>query len=71
MRIGEKPGNTLKEEASRGVVAAEVATEDVEDVEGREPAVADTVADPTEKKKEQSPLKVVNCPVVFREVYIK
>ena len=68
------PGNTLEEEASRGVVAtvaAEVATEDVEGVEGREPAVADTVADPTEKKKEQSPLKVVNCPVVFREVYIK
>ena len=52
------PGNTLEEEASRGVVAtvaAEVATEDVEDVEGREPAVADTVADPTEKKKEQYP----------------
>ena len=68
------PGNTLEEDACRGVVAtvaAEVATEDVEDVEGREPAVADTVADPTEKKKEQSPLKVVNCPVVFREVYIK
>ena len=68
------PGNTLEEEASRGEVATEaakVATEDVEDVEGREPAVADMVADPTEKKKEQSPLKVVNCPVVFREVYIK
>ena len=52
------PGNTLEEEASRGVVAtvaAEVATEDVEDVEGREPAVADTVADPTEKQKKCSP----------------
>ena len=46
------PGNTLEEEASRGVVAtvaAEVATGDVEDEEGGEPAVADTVADPTEK----------------------
>ena len=68
------PGYTLEEAASRGVVAtvaAVVATGDVEDEEGGEPAVADTVADPTEKKKEQSPLKVVNCPVVFREVYIK
>ena len=52
------PGNTLEEEASRGEVAteaAEVATEDVEDMEGREPAVADMVADPTEKLKKCSP----------------
>ena len=29
--------------------AAEVATEDIEDEEGKVPAVADTVADPTKK----------------------
>ena len=46
------PGYTREEAASRGVVAtvaAVVATGDVEDEEGGEPAVADTVADPTEK----------------------
>ena len=52
------PGTTLEEEASRGEVAteaAEEATEDVQDEEGREPAVADTVADPTEKLKSAVP----------------
>ena len=52
------PGITHEEEESRGEVAteaAEEATEDVEDEEGREPAVADTVADPTEKLKSAVP----------------
>ena len=52
LRIGKMPGITHKEEESRGEVAteaAEVATEDIEDEEGKVPAVADTVADPTKK----------------------
>ena len=52
LRIGEMPGITHEEEESRGEVAteaAEVATEDVEDEDGKVPAVADTVADPTKK----------------------
>ena len=47
------PGNTPGEEAGRGVgatVAAVVAKEDVEDAEGREPAVPDSAAVPIEKK---------------------
>ena len=65
------PGNTLEEEESRGVVAtvaAEVATGDVEDEEGGEPAVADTVADPTEKKKEQYPFCVSGS--LYKIIYI-
>ena len=60
------PGNTPGEEAGRGVVAtvaAEVAKEDAEDAEGRELAVADSVAVPIEKKTRV--VLIVKCTHAF------
>ena len=54
------PGNTLEEEASRGVVATVAAKVATEDEEGEVPAVADTEADPNKNRSADHTIEILS-----------
>ena len=65
LRTGKIAGITHAEEESRGEEATEAAEGATEDEEGKVPAVVDTVADPTKKRKVQTTLQNVYLLFLF------